>query len=191
MAAAICTPLGAPVIAATRQRGGTANSARGAARFAAEAIAAAREAGCSGLIVVRADSAYYSAAFCGAARRAGARFSVTVNMDVKVAAAIAAISQDAWTPIRYPRAIRDDQLGCRVSDAQVAETGYTAFTSAKTGEQVTARLIVRRVRDLNKQAAGQDELFPAWRYHAVFTDSPVELIQAEEQHRDHAIVEQV
>ena len=31
--------------------------------------------------MVRADSAYYSAAFCAAVRRAGARFSVTVNMD--------------------------------------------------------------------------------------------------------------
>ena len=69
---------------------------------------------------------------------------------------------------------------------------YTAFTSAKKGQAITARLIVRRVRDQNKQAAaGQDELFPAWRYHAVFSDSPVELVQAEEQHRDHAIVEQV
>src|SRR5215469_4862706 len=91
LAATITTPLAAPVIAATRLRGGSAGSARGAARFAAEAIAAAREAGCSGLIVVRADSAYYSAAFCHAVRRAGARFSVTVNMDVKVTAAIAAI----------------------------------------------------------------------------------------------------
>jgi hypothetical protein len=190
LAATISTPLGAPVIACTRLRGGTANSARGAARFAAEAITAARQAGCSGLIVVRADSAYYSAAFCGAVRRAGARFSVTVNMDVKVAAAIAAIPEEAWTPIRYPRAIWDDQLGCWVSDAQVAEAPYTAFTSKK-GQAITARLIVRRVRDLNKQAAGQDELFPAWRCHAVFTDSPFELVQAEEQHRDHAIVEQV
>ena len=191
LAATICTPLGAPVIAATRLRGGNANSARGAARFAAEAIAAAREAGCSGLIIVRADSAYYSAAFCGAARRAGARFSVTVNMDSKIAAAIAAIAETAWTGIRYPRAIWDDQLGCWVSDAQVAEAEYTAFTSKK-GQAITARLIVRRVRDLNRQApAGQDELFPAWRYHAVFTDSPFELVQAEGQHRDHAIVEQV
>jgi hypothetical protein len=192
LAATICTPLGAPVIAAVRLRGGTANSARGAAPFAAEAVATARETGCSGLVIVRADSAYYSAAFCGAVRRAGARFSVTVNMDVKVAAAIAAIPEGAWTPIRYPRAIWDDQLRSWVSDAQVAETGYTAFTSAKKGQQVTARLIVRRVRDLNRQApAGQDELFPAWRYHAVFTDSPVELVQAEAQHRDHAIIEQV
>ncbi len=190
LAATICTPLGAPVIAAVRLRGGNANSARGAARFAAEAIRTARDTGCSGLVIVRADSAYYSAAFCGAVRRAGARFSVTVNMDSKVTAAIAAIPPQAWTPVRYPRAIWDDQLSCWISDAQVAETGYTAFTSAKKGQQITARLIVRRVRDQNKPA-GQDELFPAWRYHAVFTDSPVELVQAEAQHRDHAIVEQV
>jgi hypothetical protein len=191
LAATICTPLGAPVIAATRLRRGNANSARGAARFAAEAIRTARETGCSGLIVVRADSAYYSAAFCGAVRRAGARFSVTVNIGPKVAAAIAAIGEDAWTAIRYPRAIWDDQLACWVSDAQVAETEYTAFTS-KTGQAITARLIVRRVRDLASHApAGQDELFPAWRHHAVFTDSPFELVQAEAQHRDHAVVEQV
>jgi Transposase DDE domain group 1 len=189
LAATISTPLGAPVIAATRLRGGTANSARGAARFAAEAIGTARATGCGGLLIVRADSSYYSAAFCGAIRRAGARFSVTVNMDPKVAAAIAAIPEQAWTVIRYPRAIWDDQLRCWVSDAQVAETDYTAFTSKK-GQAITARLIVRRVRDQNKPA-GQDELFPAWRYHAVFTDSPSELVQAEGQHRDHAIAEQV
>ena len=32
---------------------------------------------------------------------------------------------------------------------------------------------------------------PAWRYHAAFTDSPFELIQAEGRHRDCAIVEDV
>ncbi len=98
----------------------------------------------------------------------------------------------SWTAIKYPRAIWDDQLRAWISDAQVAEIPYTAFTSKK-GQAVTARLIVRRVRDLNKQAAaGQDELFPVFRYHAVFTDSPFELvIQAESQHRDHAVVEQV
>jgi hypothetical protein len=46
--------------------------------------------------------------------------------------------------------------------------------------QVTARLIVRRVRDLNPRAAPRrGELFPAWRYHALFADSPFELVQAE------------
>jgi hypothetical protein len=191
LAATISTPLGAPVIAATRLRGGNAASCRGAASFATEAVRTARAIGCSGIVVVRADSAFYSAAFASAVRAAGAFFSVTVQMNPHVAAAIAAIGQDAWKPIAYPRAIWDEQLGCWVSDAEVAETRYTAFTRRK-GQAITARLIVRRVRDLNKQAAaGQDELFPAWRYHAVFTDSPVTLVQAEEQHRDHAQVEQV
>jgi DDE family transposase len=191
LAAVISTPLSAPVIAATRLRGGSAASGRGAASFAAGAIGTAREAGCTGTIMVRMDSAYYAAKVIAAIRRAGALFSVTVPMDSKVKAAIAAIPGDAWTAIKYPRAIWDDQLRAWISDAQVAEVPYTAFTSKK-GQAVTARLIVRRVRDLNKQAAaGQDELFPVFRYHAVFTDSPFELIQAEGQHRDHAIVEQV
>jgi len=112
-------------------------------------------------------------------------------MNPAVRAAIAGIPETAWTAIRYPRAIWDDQLRCWISDAEVAEVEYTAFTSKKS-QAITARLIVRRVKDLNRTAApGQDEMFPAWRYHAVFTDSPFELIQAEEQHRDHAQVEQV
>ncbi len=191
LAAVISTPLSAPGIAAARLRGGNAASARGAASLAARAIGTARECGCTGTIVVRMDSAFCNAAVTGAIRRAGARFSVTVPMNASIRAAIAAIGEDVWTAIKYPRAIWDDQLGTWVSDAEIAETQYTAFTSRK-GQEVTARLIVRRVRDLNKQAgAGQDELFPAWRYHAVFTDSPFELIQAEGQHRGHAIVEQV
>ena len=105
------------MIAAARLRGGNANSARGAAGFAAEVIKTACAIGCTGLIVVRADSSYYSAAFCGAARRSGARFSVTVNMDPRIAAAIAATPETAWMPIRYPRAIWDDQLRCWISDA--------------------------------------------------------------------------
>jgi hypothetical protein len=191
LAAVVSTPLSAPVIAATRLRGGNAASARGAASLAAQAITTARECGCTATIVVRLDSAFYNAAVIGAVRRQDARFSVTVPMNASIRAAIAAIGEDAWTPIRYPRAIWDDQLGTWISDAEVAEVEYTAFTS-KEGQAVTARLIVRRVRDLNEQAgAGQDELFPAWRYHAVFTDSPFELIQAEGQHRGHAVVEQV
>jgi hypothetical protein len=191
LAATISTPLAAPVIAGTRLRGGNAASARGAASFAAASVAAARATGCTGTLVVRGDSAFYSAAFTGAVRRAGAFFSVTVRMDPKVRAAIAAIPETAWTAIRYPRAIWDDQMRCWISDAEVAETEYTAFARSKD-QAVTARLIVRRVRDQNKKAAaGQGELFPAWRHHAVFTDSPFETVQAEGQHRGHAIVEQV
>ncbi len=39
--------------------------------------------------------------------------------------------------------------------------------------------------------SGQGELFPVWRYHAAFTDSPFVLVQAEAQHRRHAVIEQV
>ena len=191
LATTISTPLAAPVIAGTRLRGGSAASARGAATMITEGVATARAAGCTGTLIVRMDSAFYGAPAVRAARQAGAHFSVTVRMDPRVRAAIAGIGEDAWTPIRYPRAVWDDQLRQWVSDAQVAEVPYTAFTSRK-GQAVTARLIVRRVRDLNKKAApGQGELFTAWRYHAVFTDSPFVMLQAEEHHRGHAQAEQV
>jgi hypothetical protein len=102
LTATITTPLGAPVIAATRLRGGNAASARGAASFATAAVGAARGAGCTGIVVVRADSAFYSAAFTSAARAAGAYFSVTVPMNPHARAAIAAIPAGAWVPIHYP-----------------------------------------------------------------------------------------
>jgi len=191
LAASICTPLAAPVIAGTRLRGGNAASARGAASMITEGAGTARVIGCTGTLIARMDSAFYGSPAVRAARNAGACFSVTVRMDPKVRAAIAAIGEDAWTAIRYPRAAWDDQLRRWVSDAQAAEVEYTAFTSRK-GQAITARLIVRRVRDLNaKAAAGQGELFTAWRYHAVFTGSPFTMLQAGEHHRGHAQAEQV
>ena len=55
---------------------------------------------------------------------------------------------------------------------------------------MTARLIVRRIRcDDPAQIPGQEQLLPTYRYHAVFTDSPYTLVQAEAQHRGHAIIE--
>ena len=44
----------------------------------------------------------------GTIRAAGACFSVTVRMDPKIRAAVAAIPGDAWTAITYPRAIWDE-----------------------------------------------------------------------------------
>jgi hypothetical protein len=191
LAAVVSTPLSAPVIAATRLRGGTANSARGAGSFISESIGAARDVGCTGTVVVRGDSAFYSAAAVHACLRRGACLSFTVKMDPKVKAAIAAIGEDAWTTIKYPNAIFDEESGIWVSDAEFAEIGYTAFASKKS-TAVTARLIVGRIRRLdNKATTGQQELLPAWRYHAVFTNSPFTTLQAEAQHRDHALVEQV
>src|SRR5260370_14394252 len=109
-------------------------------------------------------------------------------MDPKIRAAIAAIGEDAWTAITYPRAVWDEDQKRLISDAEVAEVPYTAFASKK-GKAITARLIVRRVRDLNRKTAeGHDELIAVGRYHALFTDSPFETIQAETHHRDHATV---
>lgn len=191
LAAVVSTPLAAPVIAATRLRAGTANSARGAASLITEGIGTARRAGASGDVMVRGDSAFYSAACVHACLRQDALFSFTVKMDPKVKAAITAIDEAAWTPIEYPNAIFEEESRTWISNAEVAQVGYTAF-AAKKNKAVTARLIVRRVRRLdNKATAGQQELLPAWRYHAVFTNSPYTLLQAEAQHRDHAIIEQV
>jgi hypothetical protein len=105
LAATVCTPQAAPLIAATRLRGGNASSARGAASLIAEAAGTARQARRTGTVVVRMDSAYYSAAACHAARRTGALFSVTARLEPAVKAAIAGIGDDSWTPIKYSRGL--------------------------------------------------------------------------------------
>jgi len=58
--------------------------------------------------------------------------------------------------------------------------------------EFTAGLIVRRVPDERTTTVDdQVVLFPVWRYHVVFIDSPFVLVQAEEHHRGHAVIEQV
>jgi hypothetical protein len=186
----VSTPLSAPVIAATRLRQGATNSARGAARLVADTLVTAQRCGAAGLVIVRADSAFYNHRVVAAIGRAGARFSITARQDAAVVAAIGGIDEQAWTPIRYPDAIYDEEEKRWISDAEVAEIPYTAFTSRRLDQQVTARLIVRRVRRLNTKP-DQAELLPGYRYHAVFTDTPLPMVQAEHCHRGHAIVEQV
>jgi hypothetical protein len=208
--ATVSTPLAAPVIAATRLRKGSVNSARGAARLVADALVTARSAGAGGsdgnsLVLLRADSAFYGHDTVAAARRHGARFSVTARQNARVQAAISRIPDDAWTAIRYTDAVWDDEAQCWISDAEVAETPFTAFTSRRKAEHITARLVVRRVKRLNPRAktssrgngsssSGSTEqavLFETYRYHAFFTDSSLPLLEADRTHRKHAIVEQV
>ncbi len=203
--AVVSTPLSRPVIAATRLRAGKTNSARGASRLVADALRTAKACGAGGvngkgLVVLRADSAFYGHDVIAAARRAGARFSITARMNPAVNRAISSIDDDAWTPIQYPQAVWDDDEQRLISDAEIAEVPFTAFTSRRKGEQITGRLLVRRVKRLNPtgktqadttMTAQQQELFAVYRYHAVFTDSPLTLVQAEKTHREHAIIEQV
>jgi hypothetical protein len=84
-----------------------------------------------------------------------------------------AIGETAWIPIHYPNAVWDEQEQRLISDAEVAEIAFTAFISRPEREQVSARLIVRRVRRLNHAAfgTGQNELFTAYRYHGLDADT--------------------
>ncbi len=192
--ATISTPLAAPVIARARLRKGNTASATGAGRLLAQAIATARAAGVQGQILCRADSAYYGWAFVGAAIRNKAWFSVTARMTKTVTAAIASIEEDAWAAIKYPNAIWEEAEQRWVSDAEVAEVPFTAFTGRRKAEHVTCRLIVRRVKRLQRLASDgteQGELFATYRHHAFITNSTLAMVEADQRHRDHAIVEQV
>ena len=195
LASALSTRTGAPLMSGVRLRGGSANDTRGAASFLREQIGTARDAGVTGDLIARMDSSYYNGKAIKACRDLGARFSVTMRMDPKVRRRIAEIPDDAWVTIRYPRAIWDEDEKAWISDAEVAETGYTAFTSDKA-RTITARMIVRRVRRLNPKAGQGQEMLPGmpdeitYRYHPVFTDNPHPMLDAEAEHRDHAICEQ-
>jgi hypothetical protein len=187
----VSTPVARPVVAGIRLRKGRSADVRGAARFLAEALAVVRQIAPSATIVVRADAKFYTADVAATAARYQAGVSLTTGSNPHVDAAISTIPDTAWMPIHYPNAFVDTDTGQLVSDAEVAEIRYTAFTSHPAREQVPGRLIVRRVKRLNSQlAAGQDELFTTWRHHAVFVTSRFQTLQAEGQHRDHAIVEQ-
>jgi hypothetical protein len=164
LATTISTDTAAPMIAGLRLRAGRTGSGKGAWRLVAQAIATARAAGVTGQILVRGDSAYGTRAVVSACRRARAQFSLVLTKDTKVQAAINAIAADAWIPVRYPGAMADPDTGAWISDAEVAEIPYTAFSS--TDDPVTARLVVRRVKDANQA----DALFPVWRYHLFFTN---------------------
>ncbi|MCU0296160.1 MAG: IS1380 family transposase [Candidatus Nanopelagicales bacterium] len=188
--ATLSTADSAPVIAATRLRRGAAPSAHGAVRMLRDAIATARRCGAAAQILVRADSAYCSSAILQAVSTAGAQFSVGMPLNSRVRAAIATIDDAAWTRIEYPWAIPDPDTGELISAAEIAGIPFTAFASKPQAKQVSARLIVRRIPERN-QSKIQNPLFPAWRYHALFTNNTAPLVEAESTHRGHAIIEQV
>jgi hypothetical protein len=89
---------------------------------------------------------------------------VVLTQNAAVAAAIDSLPDHAWTPVRYPGVVQDSDTGGWISDAHDAEVTFTAFA---TRAPVTARLIVRRVRDHPRG----DELFPVWRHHPFFINS--------------------
>jgi hypothetical protein len=186
-----CTPLSAPIVVAARLRRGKAADVRGAHRLLAEALATVRAIAPRATILVRGDSKFYSADVVATAARYRAAVSLTTGSNPSITTAITGIDPGAWTAIHYPNAFVEEDTGELISDAEVAETTYTAFTSRPKTEQVTGRLIVRRVKRHNPTTPGQDGLFDVWRHHAVFVTSRFQMLQAESQHRGHAIVEQL
>ncbi len=181
----LSTPTGAPVIVGARLRAGRAGSGRGAGSMVRSAIRTARAAGATGPVLVRGDAAYGSKSVVWTCLDNNAQFSLVLTRNSAVDQTIAAIPETAWTTVRYPGAVTDPDTGELISDAQVAEIGYTAFAGSR--RPVTARLIVRRVRDANTQ----DALFPVWRYHPFFTNSTAPTPTADIVHRQHAIIETV
>ncbi|MFP3989504.1 transposase [Streptomyces sp. E11-3] len=113
--ATLSTPLARPVIGAVRLRRGKSADVRGAKSFAAQALAIAKDAGGTGIRMVRADSKFYTADVAAACHRSGAHFSLTTGMNPSIAAAIGRITEDAWVPIRYPEAFVDPDTGEMVS----------------------------------------------------------------------------
>ena len=154
-----------------RQRGGNANSGRGAGGFLTETFNRLRAAGASGAITLRADSGFYSAAVAAACGKAGVRFSITVKLNKALHKVIAQIPDDAWAPIPY-----------FLDGADVAETTYRPFGK----KAPVVRLIVRRVKPT---PGSQLALLVDYAFHAFVTDRDGETIALEADHRAHAVVE--
>jgi hypothetical protein len=179
----ISTPTMAPVIAEAWLRGGKTGSGRGAARQLKQAITTARSIDPHATIMARGDSAFGTKKVIAACLDEHVEFSLTLSRNRRVTKAIEAMDDDAFTAVHYPGAVEDPDTGALISDAEVAETPYTL--TVRGHGRVTARLVVRRVRD----ARYPDALFPVWRYHPFFTNSDLPTTEADITHRKHAIVE--
>lgn len=148
-----------------RFRKGAANTGRGAQRFVREVIGRVRRAGATGPLFLRADSGFWSKHVVRACRDHGVGYSITVRQHPAIKTAIAGIDETAWAAIDYTTG----------GDAQVAECPY--------GDG--HRLVVRRTRIIG----AQPELFDNWRHHAFITDSKASTVEADAEHRAHAVIE--
>lgn len=179
----ISTATAAPVIAEARLRSGKTGSGRAAATQVKQAITTARKCGASGTIMVRGDSMFGNKKVIGACIAEGVEFSLAVTRNPRITKAIEAIDETAYIPVHYPGAVEDPDTAALISDAEVAETPYTLRLAR--GKKITARLVVRRVKD----ARYPDALFPVWRYHPFVTNSTLPVTEADITHRRHAIIE--
>ena len=162
--ATISTATAAPVIArATAAQGQHRFGHRDAGRLLAQAITTARPPGSAGRILARADSAYYGYAFVGDRAPTPGLVQRDRPDDTDASSARSpASADDAWQAIEYPHAVFDEAEQRWVSDAEVAEVPFVAFTGRRKAEHVPCRLVVRRVKRLQPLASDgteQGELF--------------------------------
>ena len=146
-------------------------------------------------MVLRADSAYYGAEVIAAARRhhspllghrpqgpgrhRGDRLDQRGSLDARSTTRTRSSTSSCSSGSATPRSPRSP---------------FTAFTStrqSRAGHRPADRAPSPRRQPRPRSAHAQAELFRVCRHHAVFTDSPLPMLQAEADHRRHAIIEQV
>ena len=148
-----------------RRRKRSADAGRGGPRFVRELIGRVRRCGATGPVVLRADSGFHSKHVITACRDHDGRYSITVNQNRGVVAAIEAIDEATWEGIDYTAGGEAAVSECPLGDGH--------------------RLVVRRTRFHRTQA----ELFPSRRYRAFLTERIGSAVDLDADHRRHAVVE--
>ena len=85
-------------------------------------------------------------------RSAGVNFSVTLQSNTKLQAAIAGIGEGGWRAVRYPGAVYDEQLGQWISNAEVAET-------LEMNESTSSSRYLRALKRLRDELSQYPSLF--------------------------------
>ena len=134
------------MIAEAWLRGGKTGSGRGAARQLKQAITTGRAIDPDATIMARGDSAFGTKKVISACLDEQIEFSLTLSRNKRVTKAVDSIDETEWIPVHYPGAVLDPDTGALISDAEAAETPYAQ--NIRGHGRVTARLVVRRVKDV-------------------------------------------
>lgn len=144
------------------------------------------------IIVVRADSAYYAGASIVACRRNGARFSGTVRMGPRSSALRrhrrGRLDADPLPECDLRRSVRHVDLRHRDRRGALHRVRVQQGAPHRRVADRAPRQAAQPDRGRAQGQGGTVRHLPPPR---VFTDSPFALVQAESQHRGHAVVEQV
>lgn len=145
-------------------------------RHRASRIARVRRCGATGPLSLWADSGFYSGEMVGTCERLGVAYSITVNLNASIQAAIDKLAEDAWQRINYTDG----------GEAEVAETAYVTGGGKTKRSERRLRLVVRRTRICDPAV---QQVFPTWRHHALVTNVGLDAVAADAFHGNHATVE--